>query len=542
MIMRQFLILVLTGLTFQLSAEVIDPQNIVIENVYIVGEAAEQVTVNLLIRDNKLELVSKDDIPIPDGFTALDAKAGFLVGNLTLGKSPSFMILDTDPRIDFEALLNNRSHSVFVVHNGELRKNSLQYAKDMFEPQNEPSGWHAYTPPPVALSTHYAGGDAWNHWATTNTKNFFFSVLALDRQYWLSQNAESEQQVGDLDSFEGGEIRDFRFGLIGTLNYFSKPWGYNVVLASNAFEKRFEIESQDNFRLLDYRLDIPIADGIKLSIGKQKEPISMERIMTLVNLPMQERSSVAEAFLPARNIGVHLSGNALNRRISWAGGVFNDFIDTNESFNDGATAVVGRLSWLPFVSKDQSNLVHLAVAARYEDGKHGFHYRAVPEFSKAPLFVDTGSGAADKTTQYNLEAMWRRGPFWLAAEYLGTHVDSPRFGALDFSSYYVTGSWIITGEMRDYRPKSGTFGPVPVSRSVNHNGYGAWELAARFSSIDLNDGPVRGGEMDIISLGLSWWLSPNFNVNMNYRYIMHEKDSLDGRASGVNIRVLLKLN
>ena len=433
-----FLLLLASGLSSPLSAEVVDPQNIVIENVYIATEGAQDVPVNLLIRDNKLELLSKDMIPIPDGFIALDANAGYLVGNLTLGKSPSFMILDADPRIDFEVLLNNKSHSVFVVHNGELRNNRLQFAKDMFEQHNEPAGWHAYTPPPVALPTHYGGSGAWNHWATKNTSNIFFAVMALDRQFWLSQNDESEQQVGDLNQFEGGEIRDLRFGLIGTLNYFDKPWGYNLTLGTNSFNSQFLAEDQDNFRFLDYRLDIPIADGMKLSLGRQKEPISMERLMTLINLPMQERSSVAEAFLPARNFGLHLSGNALNRRMSWAGGLFNNAIDSGVSVDNAATAVVGRLSWLPIVSENQINLLHLALAARQENGNLGFLYRSKPEFNKSPLFIDTGTGTADKTRQYNLEASWRRGPFWLAAEYVGTHVDSPTFGALDFSAYYIT--------------------------------------------------------------------------------------------------------
>ncbi len=531
-----------SGLSSPLSAEVVDPQNIVIENVYIATEGAQDVPVNLLIRDNKLELLSKDTIPIPDGFIALDANAGYLVGNLTLGKSPSFMILDADPRIDFEVLLNNKSHSVFVVHNGELRNNRLQFAKDMFEQQNEPAGWHAYTPPPVALPTHYGGSGAWNHWATKNTSNIFFSVLALDRQFWLSQNDESEQQAGDLSQFEGGEIRDLRLGLIGTLNYFDKPWGYNVTVATNAFNSQFVAEDQDRFRFSDYRLDIPIADSMKLSLGKQKEPISMERIMTLINLPMQERSSVAEAFLPARNFGVHLSGNALDHRMSWAGGLFNNAIDSGVSVDNGATAVVGRLSWLPFISKNQTNLLHLALAARQENGNLGFLYRSKPEFNKSPLFIDTGTGTADKTRQYNLEASWRRGPFWLAAEYVGTAVDSPTLGALNFSGYYITASWILTGEMRDYLTKSGTFGPVPISRSVYQNGKGAWEVAARWSSTDLNDGPVNGGEMDVLSFALSWWLSPIFNVNLNYRYITNDRGSLDGRTSGVDIRVLLKLN
>jgi len=119
---------------------------------------------------------------------------------------------------------------------------------------------------------------------------------------------------------------------------------------------------------------------------------------------------------------------------------------------------------------------------------------------------------------------------------------SPTLGALNFSGYYITASWILTGEMRDYLTKSGTFGPVPISRSVYQNGKGAWEVAARWSSTDLNDGPVNGGEMDVLSFALSWWLSPIFNVNLNYRYITNDRDSLDGRTNGVDIRVLLKLN
>jgi hypothetical protein len=72
------LVLLLVGLTSQVVAQVIDPQNIVIKNVYIATEGAEDVPVNLLIRDNKLELLSKDEIPIPDGYVALDAVGGYL--------------------------------------------------------------------------------------------------------------------------------------------------------------------------------------------------------------------------------------------------------------------------------------------------------------------------------------------------------------------------------------------------------------------------------------------------------------------------------
>jgi hypothetical protein len=122
------LVLLLVGLTSQVVAQVIDPQNIVIKNVYIATEGAEDVPVNLLIRDNKLELLSKDEIPIPDGYVALDAVGGYLLGNLVLGEPPNFIILDADPRIDMEVFLDTKGRAVYAVYNGELRKNTLQYA------------------------------------------------------------------------------------------------------------------------------------------------------------------------------------------------------------------------------------------------------------------------------------------------------------------------------------------------------------------------------------------------------------------------------
>lgn len=57
----------------------------------------------------------------------------------------------------------------------------------------------------------------------------------------------------------------------------------------------------------------------------------------------------------------------------------------------------------------------------------------------------------------------------------------------------------------------------------------------------MTDGPVDGGEMDIFSLGLNWWLSPIFNVNLNYRFITNDKDGFSGDVQGVMGRVLLIL-
>jgi phosphate-selective porin OprO and OprP len=60
-------------------------------------------------------------------------------------------------------------------------------------------------------------------------------------------------------------------------------------------------------------------------------------------------------------------------------------------------------------------------------------------------------------------------------------------------------------------------------------GFGAWELAARVSYLDLNDGIVNGGTMVGVSAGLHWFLTSNLKVQFDYQY--NKRESL---PTGVN--------
>jgi phosphate-selective porin OprO/OprP len=101
---------------------------------------------------------------------------------------------------------------------------------------------------------------------------------------------------------------------------------------------------------------------------------------------------------------------------------------------------------------------------------------------------------------------------------------------------------VLTGEMRPYNKKNGLFRPVPISRTVYQNGKGAWEIAARYTDLSLTDGKVEGGELQIASLGLNWWLTPFFAFGVNYRYIWNTLEGLDGTSSGFAARILLILD
>jgi phosphate-selective porin OprO and OprP len=517
------------------------PGTVLLRNIMLVdqtGEGKDRI-VSILIRDRKLDVITEEEIAVDTVELALDAQQGVVLGKLQIGEPANFMILAGDPREELSILLDTATYARFAVRDGVIVRDRLPRAFDVGEKPKR-SGWLAYTPPPLALPATYANTSKWNRWETQYFSGIFLAALVLDRQNWQYQDANSVTQVGDLNEFEGGEIRGLRFGAVGTIN-FPQPWVYTLFAATNAFDKGFDTEEDDDLEFFDWRVDIPTFAGTTLSVGKQKEPLSLERTSGLIYLPMQERSAVTDALLPARNVGVVLSGRALDERMTWAGGMFNDWLDTHDSYSDSAVQFIGRLTGLPFVSQDESNLLHLGFGMRYTDAKEGLRFATEPEFNQSPNFVDTDEFTADSSLTWNLEASWRKGPFWLLGEYVFNDIDAPALGDPDLTGYYVTGAWALTGEMRGYNRNSGTFNPLPVSRSVDNGGWGAWEVAARWSEIDLTDEGLDGGEMGILSLGLNWWLNPIFMVSANYRWIDLDSGGIEGDSRGFNTRILLML-
>lgn len=527
------------------SADSVAPETILIRDVRLFSgkDQSETITVYVLVKEMKLHIVTQDEIPLSEATLAIDAQGGFIMGTMHIGQLANFLILAEDPRENVKVLLDTRTHTRFAIHDGEILVNNLPLASDVdAQTSKSPkrSGWLAYTPPPMALPQAYRDDTKWNRLDTRYVSGMLLAALILDRQFWLSQDANSEQQVGNLDDFEGGEIRGFRLGAVGTLN-FARPWVYTFFVATNAFDRGFDAGQDDGMTLFDYRLDIPLPGWTTLSVGKQKEPISMERIISLTFIGMQERSSAADALLPSRNVGFVLSGTGIGKRMTWAGGVFNDWFDAGQSFSSGANQFAGRLTALAMKSEDESGLVHVGAGVRLTDAKEPIRYATEPEFEQAPLFVDTGELDAENAWTFNAELSLRRGPIWLHGEYLRTELDAPALLDPSFSGYNVTGTWALTGEMRRYIKENGTFSPLPVSKSVYRGGWGAWEVAARWSDLDLTGGSVDGGQMRIASLGLNWWLSPVFYVGVNYRHIRLDRFGMVGDSDGLNMRLVLLL-
>jgi len=521
-----------------------DLNTVLVKNVILVdsdGEGEDQV-VSLLIKNGELEMVTKDPGPEKEIDLVVDAQRGIILGKLNVGEPASFMILDEDPRINFDALLDTQTHAVFVLKEGDIVRNRLLPAP--LEPEDttseKPKEWFAYNVPPMALSTSYKNAEKWNRFRSKYVNATFLGAMALDRMSWLDQAGTSGSQSGDLSTYDGGEIRALRFGTVGSLN-FENPWIFTFFVATTAFDKGFNSTTDDSLSIFDLRLDIPFYQDSTLSIGKQKEPISMERLASMIQLPMQERAAVSDAMMASRNIGIVLSGTGFDRRTSWAGGVFNPWLDMGTSIGDTATQLIGRGTMIPLESANEKALFHLGAGVRYSNTKNGVKYATEPEFNQAPLFVDTGLLAADSSMLYDLEAAWRWGPLLLNGEYVINQVDDAITGDPVFTGYHLTANYILTGEMRPYNKRSGLFRPVPIANSVDDGGWGAWELSARYSNLDLNEGTVAGGDMDVYSLGLNWWLSTSASLGINYRHIVLEDIDGTGHSDGLMTRITLIL-
>jgi len=529
-------------------------QKIVIHNVTFVDPEnnGKSTTANLVIINKLFELVTQDDVAVSNTDIIFDAQSGFILGSLESGKIANFMILDANPHKNIEALLDTKKHILLAIKDGVIIRNNLKRESNIpaskKKKSNKPkrTGWLAYTPPPIVLPSNYKDAD----WIKFNNDYFstvLIGALAMDRQGWQSQNQDSLAQVGDLESYDGGDIRGLRFGIAGAIK-FDKPWIYMISGATNAFDKGFDTNTTDNVSFFDWRLDIPTFYNTTLSVGKQKEPISMERLIGMTFLPMQERTVVSDALLPSRNFGAVLSGNALNQKLTWAGGIFNDWIEDDGGINDNSSQLVGRTTWLPYLSDNEDELIHLAFGLRYSDAKEGLRYASEPEFNSSPTFVDTGDIDADSSLTYNLEASWRKGPVWLIGEYTENKIKADYLQNPALSGYHVSAVYTVTGEMREYNKKSGTFSPLLVARSVNQGGWGALEVSTRWSIFDGSDGGLNAGDTSILSVGLAWWLTPKFNINFNYRWIdldrcsfISEACDLQGRSSGFNTRLVLFL-
>ena len=218
---------------------------------------------------------------------------------------------------------------------------------------------------------------------------------------------------------------------------------------------------------------------------------------------------------------------------------------------DEQQGAVGRLAFAPWVSSDSTSVIGVNGSYVFDTADStagpnpvatGINFQNSPELrvddtgtSGAPLnLVTTGNLNAETAHHWgadaaaNWQSLYAEGGYYeFGADRRGT---GPAGSDPDFSGWYAEASWVLTGEPHRYDSSSAAFRSPQAANPVNGalDGWGAWEVATRYSTVDLNynagfagkampTGGIRGGEQDIWTFGVNWYPNNALRFLLNYQ-------------------------
>ena len=289
------------------------------------------------------------------------------------------------------------------------------------------------------------------------------------------------------------------------------------------------------------------ADG-SVRVGHMYEPFCLNELTSSKYITFMERASLT-AFAPSFNSGLIVMGHA-GGRVLLSAGAFRTTDDAGAASGDGGVSFGGRIAVLAAGEEKSDRVVHVGGAANYLTPEGGvLRFRARPEVHMSDRLVDTGELHADSVLRLGAEAGAVLGPLHLAGEYVVASVaglcdSTGERGSSDaedagLSGLYAQAGYFLTGEHRSFA--DGQWQRVsPRHAFLEDGGLGAWELAVRYSSIDLNDvdAGVEGRRMDCVTAGLNWYMHANARIMLNqvWSTVKDADDEDVGSTSATMIR------
>lgn len=333
------------------------------------------------------------------------------------------------------------------------------------------------------------------------------TLLQLD----LSQYKDDKS---DLAS--GSELRRSRISTSGTV---LKDWSY-----------RFEYEFSGTAGVTDAYVAYTAFKPVTITVGQFKVPIGMEQLASDKNLTFMERG-LPFAFMPARAPGLMVGTSGYNWSLN--GGIFGEPVG-NASAGDEGLGVASRATFAPVLT--QNELLHLGVGAVWRkptsnNSKDGLSsaltFSSKPESDVTAIkFVNTGE--IKNVNQYEIESLELAGQIGAASlqgEYQATQVNREVGSTLKFSGWYTQVAYTLTGEKRPYKADKGVFDGIRPAKNFGRDGWGAFEVAARISGIDLTDDTVKGGKERNAAITFNWYLNPFMRVSANIVKVLKLEDS-----------------
>jgi len=365
-------------------------------------------------------------------------------------------------------------------------------------------------------------------------------------------------QVTNRDLNEGTNFRRARFGIDGKL---FKDFDYALIYEFGGSG------GEDAGHIQEAWVQYTALKPFRIKVGAFEPNIGLAAAVSTSQMPMLERPAPAEV---ARNVaagdsrsavqlaanGIWGAGDAgLAARWMFSTAFTGNTVGTINSTGSSAaqpfdeqTAWIGRFTVAPFSTTEWQ--AHLGVNAQYVTQPNDAGAAASPRYPvqlrdrpelriDGTRLVDTGGIDAKTASVFGGEAAFSTGPFLVEGEYFRYKIDRRITTALalpdpHFTGWYVQGVWVLTGETRPYNPVEGRFDAPKMNYNFNPDAgtWGAFEIAARYSDLDLNYhegaagttpaaalGAVRGGEQKISSVGLNWYLNPSMRLMFDVQHV-----------------------
>jgi phosphate-selective porin OprO and OprP len=338
----------------------------------------------------------------------------------------------------------------------------------------------------------------WAPGPTFSSKDGSWSVHVLGRL-----QVDGGALGDDDDLYKDDNATELRRARLGVEGNFHQGWKYKL-------ETDFAnstIDVKDAY--IEYGGEF--VEPAYVRVGQYKTPNALEQVGSDLFTTFMEKAAIVDAFELDYQVGLGSGVSGGNWGVD--AGLFGQNASEQQNNEGYALAARGHYAFL-YGPEDSGNAVHLGASARYRNFDNDTFDSQV-QYRQRPFFhftstrsVDTGTiDDSEGDVWAGAEFAWVQGPFSLQSEVANTALQR-KDGEDDANNLwggYLGASYFLTGEHREYDPKTGTFGRVKVKRPLLDGGAGAWQVGARADYIDLNNEGVKGGEQISYIGGLNWY-------------------------------------
>lgn len=309
----------------------------------------------------------------------------------------------------------------------------------------------------------------------------------------------------------------------------------------------FEFRLQTDFggtgapTLRDAYVNYRYSDEFQLRLGKFKTPVSLEQLQSDSTLMLVERS-LASGLAPSRDVGMQFHGKTLDGLVNYAAGVFNGLGDGRASSNvdtDDEKSFAGRLFVFPWQRTGVKPLQKFGVGMGGSFGReegagslptgNGYDTEGQQQFFVYRTSTTAGNPnvvADGSHWRIAPQASWYYGRWRAMGEYVISSQELRRsdiglLRALKHRAWQVAAGYVLTGEDTSER---GVAPRRPFQPS--ENSWGAFEIVARLSSLDVDDDafplfsdPTKSASKAMAwAIGLNWYLNKNVRASANFNH------------------------